>query len=243
MNSKELLEQATAKIEKMNDLMASIDVIEVTLSAATKPDAMIAFFEPSLGVIGGAIGIRYILADNVMEDIKNTVLKEIQKVRDEKAAELEQLLRIQPIPAIPTLAQDVSIKCDPYGHVTILPPDPRAATKDMFQPVKKQPDPVEEKFEVHSITAEDKQEPVDKSLEMYPAKKRGRQADYPEGMTRDVVKKMYIDDGMTINAISKHFCVPYAKASNFITKHKLARSHNDKSDKQPDKQPEETERP
>lgn len=211
MNSKELLEQATVKIEKMNDLMASIDVIETTLSAATKPETMIAFFEPSLG----AIGIRYILTDNVMEDIKNTALKEIQKVRHEKSVELGQLLGIQdedkPKIINPEFVEAVENKVKPpfkADHITSIDGIPKYIDKES-----------------------------DKSLDKYPAKKKAKKSPYPDNMTPDLVRKMYVDEGKTLKQVAEHFGIKPTQVNGFLQRHSLFRgSYNkDFTQKQPDK--------
>lgn len=265
MNSKELLEQATAKIERMNDLMASIDVIEVTLSAATKPDTMIAFFDPSLGVIGGAIGIRYILADNVMEEIKNTALKEIQRVRDEKSAELEQLLGIQPVPE--TI---ITTTCPLTGdqHVEAVPaperatrkpasinPEFEAAVQEMIQSNNNpgkchcqicDSDPVEDKLAgILKDEAQRIEAPVENesSLGKYPPNKR--QPRLSDNLFEDI-RKMYVDEGKSAREIAEVYKVKPSDVCNFVAKHKLNRRSYDKSiggKPNPPKQPEETEHP
>ena len=53
---------------------------------------------------------------------------------------------------------------------------------------------------------------------------------------------MYIDKQMKIGEIADHFKVPYSKANNFISKHKLHRTTQaPKAEAQPEKQPDDKE--
>ena len=226
MNSKELVEQAEIRVKRINELSDSVGAAEDVLAMISEGE--VCFFTSGIGTTH----LTPVLSPEKMQKLREAVVTEIILARNKKTAELEQLLGIR--------------------KPATINPEFDAATKDMFDAVKKT-DPVEdklteilqaeadriekptEKFEVSSITAEDK------SLEKYPAKKRKR-AEYPEGMTVENVRKMYIDQGMKINDLAIHFKVPYAKMSNFITRNHLHRVNYQKSDK-PDKQPEETERP
>lgn len=216
MNSKELKEQSRENIKKQMDLIESIEGAEKAIKDLNVIE---------LGIYLNGSYVNPVLVPDDVEKIQEFALKSAEKYLTIKEAELEKLLGI----------------CKPAA----INPEFEAATKDMFESVKKKPDPVEDKLtgilqeEAKKIEAPKE----DKSLDKYPAtKKRGRQADYPEGMTKDTVQKMYQDEGKTINELAKHFGIPYSKMSNFITRNHLHRTSNQKTDK-PDKQPEETERP
>jgi hypothetical protein len=85
--------------------------------------------------------------------------------------------------------------------------------------------------------------PEDKSLDKYPARK-SRPDTYPADMTYESVKELYIDKGMKITEIANHFGVTYAKASGFISSHKLTRSRQEQPTQEKlQKQPDDKERP
>jgi exopolyphosphatase/pppGpp-phosphohydrolase len=94
------------------------------------------------------------------------------------------------------------------------------------------PEKQEEKFEVHSITAEDK------SLSSYPAKKDKR-IKTPSNMIEADIRRMYIDEEKDRKTIAEFYGVSEGKINNFLYLHDIKRKKAPK----PDKQPEETERP
>jgi hypothetical protein len=178
-----------------------------------------------------------------IEELNVIITEAVKEFLIIKQSELKQLLGLAPVVSQLTTGKILAVEEGKAISQYITPDTPEVIIPDplaekLTEILHNEADRIEkpaEKFEVDSITAEDK------SLSTYPAKGK-KHSGYPEGMTKDVVSEMYLDKGMTINAIAKHFGIPYAKASNFITKYNLARSHNKKPDK-PDKQPEETERP
>jgi hypothetical protein len=222
MNSKELLEQAEARVKRINELSDDLSVADDVLAMLGEGGEICFFFS---GI--GTTHLTPVLSQEKMQKLREEVVLEIINSRDDRTAELEQLLGIQPVPTYQDALKSID---DLHGQF------PAPATQGTLDEIGKQMeadriDKPTEKFEVGSITAEDKPGPVNKS------------STYPEGMTYKTVKKMYIEDGMTINAIAKYFKIPYAKAANFIGSNKLHRTHMPEKSSKLKTDPEETERP
>jgi hypothetical protein len=202
MNSKELLEQARAKAETELRLADQIQDAESTIEKIK--GGKICFY---------VVGCGTVHIDDVVDPEKHDVIRElglvaIMNFRDDKTAELEQLLGIRdPEPILPMFRLDGSVDLDKLKEVVLAP------------------DPVEDKL------TEILQEEA-KRIEQ-PEKKDNRKK-YPENMTEEAVRKMYVDQGMKSPEIADYFGVPTKKVENFITIHKLSRKK---------KQPAETERP
>jgi hypothetical protein len=152
-----------------------------------------------------------------MEVVRDLGLTAIMNYRDKKTAELEKLLGIQPATGI-----------DVKPHV-VGPAVPMGENV------------IEEKLtEILQDEAKLIELP-EKSLDKYPAKSK-KYSGYPDDMTVELVREMYIDKGMKITDISDHFKVTYSKTNNFISKHKLHRaSQAPKTDTKPEKQSDEKE--
>lgn len=77
----------------------------------------------------------------------------------------------------------------------------------------------------------------DKSLDKYPAKKQQRKSPYPENMTEEKVREMYIDQGMQLKQVAEYFNVKPTQINSFLQKHGLFRRSYKKTDKKkPDKE-------
>jgi hypothetical protein len=179
-----------------------------------------------------------VIESDEYRELKITVADKLDEFLQRRISKLEQLLGIQPVVPeivipIPELAKGgvVPMECKP----ATINPEFEAATKDMFESVKKHdqvPEKQEEKFKVHSITAEDK------SLSSYPAKKDKR-IKTPSNMIEADIRRMYIDEEKDRKTIAEFYGVSEGKINNFLYLHDIKRKKAPK----PDKQPEETERP
>jgi transposase-like protein len=230
MNSKELLEQATAKVEKINDL--SSNVINAESVLAVIGDGKVCFF--TIGI--GTTHLTSVLTPEKLEKLREEAVREIIYTRDEKAAELENLLGIRkPTRLNPEFEKEVQEMEQSSKSTT----GTISENKDVSGTIES--DPAMEKLTgILQKEAEKTEAPhEDKSSEKYPAPKTDKRRKYPENMTEEVVGRMYRDEEKSMAQIAEHFGVKSSTVNNFIYLHGLKRT----SKKQPEKQPEETERP
>lgn len=71
---------------------------------------------------------------------------------------------------------------------------------------------------------------ADKSLDKYPAKK-SKKSPYPDNMTPELVRKMYVDEGKTLKQVAEYFELKPSQVNGFLIKHKLFRGSYDKAGK------------
>ena len=223
MNSKELLEQAEVRANQIKNIAHDINCMEEAITGVRDSEV----------IIGGYSIVLFFDSDTA-DKIKQEALLILITAKNKKASELEQLLGILPVPAVPKLnLGNVLVIGEGKPLPRILPPE---------SPEVIIPDSVEEKLsgilQAEAQMIEAPQE--DKSPGKYQVKK-GRPSNLPDNMTVEEVKRLYIKESKTISEVAKHFGVPYAQASSFITRHKLHRNHQLSSES--GKQSEETERP
>jgi DNA-binding transcriptional regulator YiaG len=239
MNSKELLEQATAKAKQLSDLAKNISRIEEVLPEIRDNALFINSYD-----IASRFGIE--TAERISQDILLVLIT----AKNEKTTELEQLLGIQPVPE----------KRKPATNN----PEFEAATKDMFDAVRKpeqaiinpefenaaqemdqqnkQPDPVEDKMTeiIQKQEQEIKSTPLPGPTEPgYNPKKGVHPRRLPEAMTVEEVTRLRYKEHKSPKEIAEHFGIKTSAVSNFIFNHDIAHGRSKKADKQP----EETERP
>ena len=89
------------------------------------------------------------------------------------------------------------------------------------------------------VVKHDRVAPEDESLSKYPAPKRDGHRKYPENMTVEAVRKMYIDEGKNRKAIAEYFGVKESTVNNFLFLHDIRRTK--RKSKKPD--PDDKERP
>ncbi|MDF2907174.1 MAG: hypothetical protein K0R34_2495 [Herbinix sp.] len=197
MNSKELLEQARKTAEKQLSLIDDIMKAERSLELAIA--GKICFCTSGYG----NVYLEDTTEPEAMEVVKDLGLTAIMKYRDNRIAELEKHLGIARV-----------------GEVIVDTVYDKILQIGSHMP---EPDPLEEKLKV-VLDEEAKriESPDENSMDKYPAKTK-KYSGYPDNMTVELVKEMYIDKSMKITEIADHFKVPYAKANNFISKHKLHR--------------------
>lgn len=212
MDSKELL-QAKEKANKQLALIEDIEKAERTLERAK--NAVVCFYS----VATGNVFIEKVADPEKLEVIKDMALTAIMNYRDDRVKELKQLLGIQQVPVIPKLASEATIP----GKPAIVNPDFDKAVNEMIASVKKSATLPEEI----------------KSLDKYPAKRDGRKK-YPENMTENVVRKMYVDEGKSKKEIADYFGVKESTVNNYLYLRGISRRKN-KKDKPAE--PEEKERP
>lgn len=202
----DLLNQWNEHIIRGNQLSRELEDIGDLLEKAKEAD--ICFSSGS----NGATFIR-VLSPEKMQELKESALIAVMKVRDEKEAELEKLMGAR--------------------KPAIINPVFEAAVREMVQSAKK-PDPVKEKLAgILQSEADRIAEPDNKSLDKYPARKAHKKK-YPDGMTVEAVSRMYIDEGKPSSSIAKHFSISTKEVQNFMTINKIRRNP---------KKPAETERP
>ncbi len=226
-----LLEQWNEYIIRGNQLSRELEDIEDLMDKAREAD--ICFSSGN----NGAIFIR-VLSPEKMKELKESAMIAIMRIRNEKEMELQKLMGKQQV--IPSFAQGgiVSgfVNTDSI-HKGVVIPD-----QDIVSSGNRKPAIINPEFEaaVQGMVGSVKHKqtdvlppPDDKSLDKYPAKK-SKPSPYPENMTEEAVKELYINQGKTIQQVANHFGIPYAKANSFITGHKLHRNQQ---------KPAETERP
>ncbi len=224
-----LLDQWNEHIVRGNQLSRELEDIEDLLLKAS--EANICFSSGS----NGAIFIR-VLSPEKMQELKESAMIAIMGIRNEKETELQKLMgnrQVIPAHANGGIVSGI-INADNIKTGVIIP-DP-----EVVNPMRGKPATINPEFEaavqgmVESVKHKQKGSPQDdKSLDKYPAKK-SKPSPYPENMTEDAVKELYINQGKTIQQVANHFGIPYAKANSFITGHKLHRNQQ---------KPAETERP
>lgn len=94
------------------------------------------------------------------------------------------------------------------------------AVQEMEQSSKKLSDPVKESVEQS-----------DNSLDKYPAKKKAKKSPYPDNMTVELVRKMYVYQGMTLKQVAENFGLKPSQVNAFISKNGLHRTSYDKAGK------------
>lgn len=132
LNSKELLEQANQRVVTINKIMGEIEDFEGILSAGRT--AELSFTEKGIETTY----ISGVLSAEKMQELKDIVMVAIIKTRDEKTAELEQLLGIKKLP--PALNSDFEEKAEPLQIPKRKPatinPEFEAAINDMKSQLK-----------------------------------------------------------------------------------------------------------
>lgn len=233
MNSKELLERANAKATQLKELADTIRRIDDIL-----PDIR----DKALYINSFDIGLRF--GGEISEKLSQNILLTLITAKNDKTAELEQMLGIQQVPVT-----TITKKFIPTGeqHVEVIPAPVQGKCKPAiinpeFEAVpKSELDPIEEKLSEILQREEDRiSGAADKSLDKYPAKK-GKKSTYPDNMTEELIRKMYVEQGMTQKDIANYFGVKRTKVNTFLQKYKLFRGSYNKKDKPAE--PEETERP
>jgi hypothetical protein len=228
MNSKELLEQATARARKLNDFAGELNQMEDAISVISKVE---------LEVVGFDIRYRF---GAVAEKLKQDILLALITVKNEKAAELEQLLGIQPVPE-----KVVTKKNCLTGETAVeqVHPEVKVRTEFASVAIRESADAVADTLAgILQEEAKRIEAPDNKSLGKYPPDKR------PPKLSDDLypdIKRMYMDENKQAKEIAEHYNVDVKYVNAFLAKHKLRRKMYDKSisTPKPAKQPEETERP
>ena len=150
--------------------------------------------------------IALYIGEETTEQLKQHIIATMETAKKNKLAELEQLLGVQQsVPQVPKIP-----KLAP-GTEMILAPS------------------------TDGVVKHDRVVPEDKSLSKYPAPKKDGRRKYPENMTVEVVRKMYVDEGKTKKQIAEYFGLKESSVNNFIYLHGISR-HKRKS-KKPDKEP------
>jgi hypothetical protein len=219
MNSKELVLQAKETTEKQLELIEHIERAERIIDIVK--DGFICFYVTGCG----SVRIDDVVDVEKLDVVKDLGLVAIMNFRDNRISELEKLLGI--------LRVD-EVVVDTVNDVVLEIGSQKPCTKKEADKIDVKPTIEDEAAAILGIPEVDSK---------YPAKRKGRLADYPDGMTEDAVRKMFIDQGMKLGDIAKHFNVPYTKMNNFISKHNLHRKSYDKSITPKPAEPEETERP
>lgn len=162
LNSKELLEQANQRVVTINKLMGEIEGFDGIMSAGS--NGVIAFY--TMGI--GTTYIDGVLSQDKMQELKETVINAIVTTRDEKTAELEQLLGIKKLP--PAVNLDFEEKSEP------------------LQIPKKKPATINPKFE-QAVQEMVKTEPVEDKPEM--TVELVKELYHDKDMTLDEVAKVF----------------------------------------------------
>lgn len=199
MNSKELLEHAEqriAEVESIRLLKKDIEDLEKLLQLGDDTDYELGYYGLSKETY-----IESVLSVEQYKGFKDIVKFTFEEFLHEKYSSMEKLLGIRH-PAIINPEFEEAIK-DMEHKVVIVHPAPELDVNPEEVNLKNQPEV---------------------STPSRPELKKGRPSRvYPEGMTVETVRRMYIDENKTIAAISKFFGITYADLSNFISKHKLQR--------------------
>jgi hypothetical protein len=214
MNSKELLEQALNTAEEHNRTATRLQGLAFRMSQLE--EAVSETEERHIDI--GGVNIYDMMEEADAEEIKLFTLDELRHVKKLNEEELNKLLGIKPVPE----------KRKP----AIINQEFEKAVQEMEQSytIKKncitgetviEPDPVE----------------ADKPIGKY---KKGKQSKiYPENMTVEAVKQMYLTEGKSRKEIGDCFGIETGAVNNFLFTRGIRRSEN----KSPAKQPDETERP
>jgi len=216
MDIKELLKQADERVTRINNLTRHITHIDTVISDIEKDDLVITGYDIALYV-----------GEETTEQLKQHIIATMETTKKNKLAELEQMLGIQ--------KEEITVvkNCITGEEITVK--DPVGATdKEIKQAINNI-------FgtEIISIPSDSWNAPEDKSLSKYPAPKRDKRKKYPENMTEDVVRRMYIDEGKSKKEIAEHFGVKESTVNNYLYLRGISR-HKRKS-KKPDS--DEKERP
>jgi len=237
MDIKELLKQADERVTRINNLTRHITHIDTVISDIEKDDLVITGYDIALYV-----------GEETTEQLKQHIIATMETTKKNKLAELEQMLGVQKeeITVVkncitgeeiavkdPVRATDKEIKQainNIFGaEIISVPSDSGMAPED-----KSLKDPVEEKLK-EILQDEAKRIESSKSLDKYPAPKRDGRRRYPENMTEDIVRKMYIDEGKDRKAIAEYFGVKESAVNNFLYLHGIRRAkRKEKSDKSDD---------
>lgn len=213
----ELVKQANERAKQLSILAGRIDRMDTVISAIENDKLL---------VICG-FEVQSLFGNEVANVIRQSIRSSLTAVKNQNEAELEQLLGVQQ----KTLSPEMKVAITD------------AASKESDETGKShchmcEPDPVEEKLK-RILQDEAKRVESDKSLDKYPAPKRDRRKKYPENMTEDVVRRMYIDEGKSKKEIAEHFGVKESTVNNYLYLRGISR-HKRKS-KKPDS--DEKERP
>ncbi len=228
MNREELLKRADQRIAEDEKIKIARQNIEYT-QGLKEAVADKKSYEIHLLAEADNISLKNRLNNNQYNRVIEILLNVFDLFQMEDAKELEQLLGLVPVAGVDCSSQkSVTVVTNCNGETAIVP--------------DQVPEKPAEKFEVQSITAEDKQEPEDKSLDMYPAKKDKR-VKTPPNMTEADIRRMYIDEGKDRKYIANYYGVSEGKINNFLYLHDIKRKKAERHPDKPDKQPEETERP
>lgn len=215
MNNKELLEQANARVEQLSNLANNISKIEEII-----PDIR----DKALYVNGYDIALRFGIS--TAEKISQDILLALITVKNERAAELERLLGIQPVPEIPPLAKETILV---IGEGKPLPRLLPSDTPEVVFPGERKPAIINPEFEkaVQEMVESGKKSKSEKSSDK-------------RSMTVDDVTRMYITEGKSREEIQNHYGVSKSVLNNFLYDNKIRK---DKKKQDKPAEPEETERP
>ncbi|MDF2907971.1 MAG: hypothetical protein K0R34_3292 [Herbinix sp.] len=201
MNSKELLEQAEIRVKRINELSDGVGAAEDIL--AMLGEGEVCFFTSGIGTTH----LTPVLSPEKLQKLREDIVVEVIHTRNDKSAELEKLLGIR--------------------KPATVNPEFEAATKDMFESVKKpESDPLEEKLKAVLQDEAKKIEAPEKSQGKYPA-----EAD---------VRKMYVEENRDRKYIANHYGISESKVNNYLFLHDIKRKATKASKPA---EPEETERP
>ena len=233
MNSRELLDQATAKVEQINELMAKIDVAECVLSVIG--DGCVCFYTEGIGTTF----VAGILPPEKMRRVNEEVTVEIIRERDARTFELEKLLGIRK-PATIDLAFEKAIqemkKTSGISKESLdeLSDKAKISSKTIGLTLTDILQKESKKFEDKPIIPEE-------SPDKYPAKKDKR-VKVPENMLEADVRRMYIDEGKDRKYIANHYDISESRVNNYLFLHEIKRKPT-KASKTKAKQPAEMECP
>lgn len=212
LNSKELLEQANQRVVTINKLMGEIESFDGIMSAGR--DGEVAFYTKGTGTTY----IDGVLSQDKMQELKETVINAIVTTRDEKTTELEQLLGIKKLP--PAVNLDFEEKSEP---LQIPKRKPATINPEFEQAINKT-------IQTTKATNESLEELSDKAKTVANAFKESvtdvccneveEIKDKPE-MTVELVKELYHDKNMTLDAVASELGTNRTALYKFVTKHNL----------------------
>lgn len=190
MNIEELLDRADkriAEVEKIKNIRNSIKDIKTIEGMLKSEISLIKLQQGNMEV-----RMDMIIENDEYKELKEVIENKLGEFIQQRTDNLKQLLdhhQSTPIDSETKTAADKEIK---------------QAINNIFG------------TEIISIPSDSWNAPEDKSLSKYPAPKRDKRKKYPENMTENVVRKMYVDEGKSKKEIAEYFGVKESTVNNFL---------------------------
>lgn len=193
MNSKELLEQAEIRVKRINELSDDVGAAEDIL--AMLGDGEVCFFTSGIGTTH----LTPVLSPDKLQKLREDIIVEVIRTRNDKSTELEKLLGIR--------------------KPAIINPEFEKAVQEMVKPPFKAD---------HIVKIDGIPKYIDKEPEKEELPKCEPRPPLNE-LEVENVRRMYHDEAKTMKEIAEYYGVTKTRMNSYISKYNLRRTSYNKA--------------